>query len=96
MPVAVALEELNIDAEVEAAILNHEGPLGAVLVEALFLQTGEYRRERRTGLDTSAFQVSYLEAVAWADEMVQSLFGTPAEQASALSASPTRVSSPRR
>jgi c-di-GMP-related signal transduction protein len=97
VPVSVALEELNIDAEVEAAILNHEGPLGMVLVEALFLQTGEYRRERRSGLDTSAFQVSYLEAVAWADEMVQSLFGTPVDTTSSLAAAPSgRVGTPRR
>ena len=41
VPVSVALEQLNIDAEVEAAILRHEGPLGSVLVEALFLQTGD-------------------------------------------------------
>ena len=80
VPVAGALAELNIDDEIEAAILHHEGILGAVLVEALFLQTGEYRRERRSGLDTTAFQVSYLEAVAWADEMVHSLFGPGAEE----------------
>jgi c-di-GMP-related signal transduction protein len=76
VPVPVALAELNIDEEVEAAIVRHEGPLGAVLVESLFLQTGEHRPERRSGLDTTAYQVSYLEAVSWADEMVDSLFGS--------------------
>jgi c-di-GMP phosphodiesterase len=97
VPVSEALAELNIDAEVEAAIVSHEGPLGAVLVEALFLQTGEYRRERRTGLDTTSFQVSYLEAVAWADEMVQSLFGEGAlESASSVAAAMPRLSTPRR
>jgi EAL and modified HD-GYP domain-containing signal transduction protein len=71
----VALSELSIDAEVEAALLHHEGPLGAVLVEALFLQTGEYFPERRTNFSAAEFQVSYIEAVAWADEMVHSLYG---------------------
>jgi EAL and modified HD-GYP domain-containing signal transduction protein len=75
VPVEEALAELSIDEEVEAALLRHEGPLGAVLMEALFLQTGEYFEERRTGLNSHTFQVSYLEAVAWADEMVQALFG---------------------
>jgi EAL and modified HD-GYP domain-containing signal transduction protein len=89
VPVADALGELNIDDEVEAAILRHEGALGAVLMEALFLQTGEYIPGRRTGIDTSIFQVSYVEAVAWADEMVHSLFGSGSEEPPAMAA-PTR------
>jgi EAL and modified HD-GYP domain-containing signal transduction protein len=80
VPVAAALAELNIDEEVESAILRYEGPLGAVLAEARFLQTGEHVPQRRTGLNTTDFQVSYLEAVAWADEMVRSLFGGADDQ----------------
>lgn len=78
VPLSAALAELSIDAEIEAALLRHEGSLGAVLVEAVFLQTGECLPATGSGLNPATFQVSYLEAVTWADEMVHSLFGTGA------------------
>ena len=64
---------------------------------SIFFQTGEYCcGSGALALDTSAFQVSYLQAAAWADETVESLLG-PGRGTSAVSAAPNRrFSSPRR
>lgn len=73
VPTNVVLAELTLTDEVEAAVLRHEGLIGAVLVEAICLQLGESMRAPGSGLGTDTLQVTYLDAVAWADEMVRSL-----------------------
>ncbi|MFA9462378.1 EAL and HDOD domain-containing protein [Thiohalorhabdus methylotrophus] len=72
-PMAEVVAELPLSAEVEAALLRHEGPVGRVLADVMTYERGEWRDTARTGLTQDRLAESYLEAVAWTQSVRDAL-----------------------
>ncbi|HVZ34991.1 MAG TPA: HDOD domain-containing protein, partial [Polyangiaceae bacterium] len=70
-PLATLLEELPISAEVRAAVLQHVGPLGKILLDVLSREdeAAPVSTRHQTGLVNRA----WLEALGWANETLSTL-----------------------
>ncbi len=64
-----ALNQLPLTEKVRAALLAREGILGQVLDCALAFERGDWDTVAACGLDPSAIQNSYLQAISWAADM---------------------------
>jgi len=64
-----ALNQLPLAEKIRAALLAREGILGEVLNCAIAFERGDWDTVTRGGLDRSAIQHSYLQAISWAAEM---------------------------
>jgi len=64
-----ALSQLPLTEKVRAALLAREGILGEVLDCAIAFERGDWDTVTSCGLDRSAIQDSYLQAISWAAEM---------------------------
>lgn len=65
-PMEVILEELPFTEEVEAALTEHQGPLGNTLSIVLAYEAGRWEEIDACGLDGNKVKDAYLEAIQWA------------------------------
>ena len=75
MPMARLLDDLALSAPIKFALLSYEGELGRMLREAVLYEQGNWPALIGEGADLPALRSAYQEAVKWADENVQALFG---------------------
>jgi EAL and modified HD-GYP domain-containing signal transduction protein len=68
-PLAEVVEQLAITDELSSAILDHTGPLGSILADVLTWELGAENFELCSGLDTTFVEKSYIEALAWGNEV---------------------------
>jgi EAL and modified HD-GYP domain-containing signal transduction protein len=68
------LVKLPLAEEINNALLNKEGPLGAALLTVLAYEKGDWDNALATSaLDAEALRNNYLQAMRWADETTRSL-----------------------
>jgi EAL and modified HD-GYP domain-containing signal transduction protein len=72
-PLAVLLEELSLSDDLSAALLRHEGTLGAMLRAAIAYEGGDWDAVpwadlAAAGIGAAAVEQHYLDSVAWVDE----------------------------
>ncbi|TNF36230.1 MAG: HDOD domain-containing protein [Gammaproteobacteria bacterium] len=72
-PIASLLEPLPLADDIKQAILQHQGPMGAVLACARAMETGNGEQVQFAGLETEDLSAINLQAIAWANEVTQSL-----------------------
>jgi EAL and modified HD-GYP domain-containing signal transduction protein len=75
VPMARLLDDLSLSTPIKFALLSHEGELGRILREALLYEQGDWAALMGEGADLPLLRSAYQEAVKWADENVQALFG---------------------
>ena len=68
-PLYEVVQQMSITDELSSAILDHTGPLGAILADVLTWELGAEDLELRSGLDTALVEKSYIEALAWGNEV---------------------------
>lgn len=68
-PLYEVVEQLSITNELSSAILDHTGPLGSILADVLAWELGAKDLALRSGLDASLVEKSYIEALAWGNEV---------------------------
>lgn len=68
-PMAEALEQLPLSAELEAALLRHEGSVGQVLAAIKAYERGDWDGAARAGLAPEWLGKAYQEGVAGAEEV---------------------------
>lgn len=62
---ADALAGLPLDPVISAAVLSHEGVLGAVVADVIDLQFGRFDQPRRSGIADGPAQKALFEALTW-------------------------------
>jgi EAL and modified HD-GYP domain-containing signal transduction protein len=73
MPMEKTLEALPLTAEVEAALLERQGPMGEVLDGAVAYERADWSRLTALDLPPAAIRRAYLDAIAWVDEVEAAL-----------------------
>jgi c-di-GMP-related signal transduction protein len=73
-PLSGILKRINLHTDVEAALLHHEGDLGALLSLCKKLEAGDFKSVRdvlrsHSSLDMNEFTRAQLEAMAWANQI---------------------------
>lgn len=68
-PLDEIVDNLALTPEVEAAILDHSGPLGAILGDILDWELGRPPLPQRSAIDPATMEECYLEALSWASEV---------------------------
>ncbi len=68
MPLYSALKDLPIHPELEAAVLLHQGLVGAIVADATNIQVGKYDQARLSGIPTNQLQQAYTAALSWLNE----------------------------
>jgi EAL and modified HD-GYP domain-containing signal transduction protein len=61
------LSELPIGADVQQALLQHEGEIGRILHSVLAYESGDWDNIHQLGIDSSVITDSYLRALVWAE-----------------------------
>lgn len=77
-PLEVVLGDLPLDADLAAALLTGEGPLGEMLTCTLAQERCAFRQLRCTGMTPWEIQDAYLEALKWAGDVQNRLSKAPA------------------
>jgi EAL and modified HD-GYP domain-containing signal transduction protein len=72
-PLRDVLEELPLTPDVNAAVLHHEGPAGAVLACVLAYERGDWDKVKLTGIGDEAIGSAWLAAVRETDDLVAEL-----------------------
>ena len=72
MPWQELVPHLPLSAEVLAAIVGHEGMMGALLEVVIHYERGEWDGVQWPGLDAADFQRTYLDAIAWSGRLTAS------------------------
>jgi len=67
------LVELPLAPEIKAAILNYAGPMGHILHAVLAHEQGRWDEIDFPSLEAAQFTEAYLQAVAWTDEVYQTI-----------------------
>jgi len=67
-PMEKTLEALPLSAEVEAALLERQGPMGEVLDCVVAYERADWGRLAALDLPPAAIRRSYLDAITWVDE----------------------------
>jgi EAL and modified HD-GYP domain-containing signal transduction protein len=73
MPMEKTLEALPLSAEVEAALLERQGPMGEVLDCVVAYERADWGRLAALDLPPAAIRRAYLDAIAWVDEVEAAL-----------------------
>jgi EAL and modified HD-GYP domain-containing signal transduction protein len=75
MPVSDMVEHLGLAKEVSAALVEHAGPIGSVLMLIEAYEKGDWTATNQIAADLGIadreLSMAYLEALAWANERVQ-------------------------
>jgi EAL and modified HD-GYP domain-containing signal transduction protein len=74
-PMVDLLDDLALSAEAKLALLDQAGELGTVLRQTLDYEAGEWSALPTSKAELDILTTAYREAVLWADENVQHLFG---------------------
>lgn len=69
VPMARILEKLPLANELQRALLEREGPMGAALSCALAYEQGDWGNVALLGIPRAAIKRAFLEAVAWAERV---------------------------
>lgn len=83
-PLSDVIERLGLAAEVERALIAHEGPIGDALAATLAYERGDLAEVARR-LPDAPFGDLYLDAVAWADTISGALRSTTTTSAATTS-----------
>ena len=75
----VAVESLPLDPELRAAVLDHQGPLGALVADVTDLQFGRYESAVRSGIDDGLVHAAIFEALTWSVQAGAAFEGSEAE-----------------
>ena len=75
-PLDALLGDLPLADDVQRAVLQRQGPFGAVLSAALALERGEFESEALHALDPRPTAGSYLAAVDWANQAMEAITET--------------------
>lgn len=70
-PMQQILNALPIAPDVSLALLNREGPAGMLLSAVLASESGNFQALMELGLSTEVIRRTYLEAVAWTNELIR-------------------------
>lgn len=76
-PLPDIVAHLSLADELVAALLAHEGTLGRVLVDVFDWETGGAKLEPRSGVDLATVESCYLRALAWANQVAETLDEAP-------------------
>ena len=63
------LDGLSLDTEPQEALLNHTGPLGAILADVLAWEVGGGDLKPRSSLSPAEVEQCYLQSLAWATDV---------------------------
>ena len=69
VPLSAVVEGMSLAAELEDALLRHQGVLGAVLADVLAWEVGGEARPPGCGLGPAEVERCYLQALAWTNEV---------------------------
>lgn len=81
-----ALATLPLDPVLSAAVLRHEGLLGAIVGDVVDLQFGRFDAPRRSGVDDGTAQQALFEALTWSVQVGEALERHPHGDAPAQTA----------
>jgi EAL and modified HD-GYP domain-containing signal transduction protein len=68
--ISEAVADLPLSADVEGALLRRDGPLGDLLTRVVAYERGEFAAATRAPLDAELLTRAYVEAIAWAAELM--------------------------
>ena len=72
-PMIDLLDNVILSTEIKLALLDHEGPQGEIYSNVLHYEKSNWDELNELDIDADQFIQSYLTAVLWADESMQSL-----------------------
>lgn len=73
VPLEEVLRDLPLDADIQRALLEREGPLGRLVADAADFQLGRPEEATRSGLADSVMSSTALEALMWSVEMTSNV-----------------------
>jgi len=71
LPMQEVLESLPLTDDINAALLNHTGPIGNTLACVIAYENGEWNDVDQTDISPVVLRDSYLASIAWASEASQ-------------------------
>lgn len=68
VPMAEALRSLPLARDLELALIEHSGPMGAILQSVMTFERGDWFNSVVPGVELAQMQLAYLDAVGWAEQ----------------------------
>ncbi len=78
VPITEALGYLPLDESLRNSIVLREGMVGAILSDAVSIQTGHYTEATRSGLGPDRLQIAYVSSLSWFNETFSGGWAQPA------------------
>jgi EAL and modified HD-GYP domain-containing signal transduction protein len=72
-PMEQLLDTISLNTNIKFALLNHEGPLGKLLLQALRYEKGEWSELDIDGFSSTDYAMAYLASVQWTNDNFSSL-----------------------
>lgn len=73
MPMIDLLDTVILSTAIKMALLDHMGDHGEILKQVLDYEQGNWDALNQSGIDTSVYSETYMNAIQWADQNINSL-----------------------